>query len=136
MQWNEVLCHRCSLLQGVLLPQTQEPAWQREDSLPLNWAEVTTLLGVSPQGLACTPRTDQSSSFIISISHLSHGHPLEVAADRASLLAWGSVRDQRGIQKPLCNSSISPGFASGFLVFDTHLKKKRNLFLILLARRR
>jgi len=38
---------------------------------------------------------------------------------------WGSVRDQRGIKKPLCNGSISPGFISSFLVFDAHLKKKK-----------
>lgn len=43
VQWRK---HWCSLLQAALLSQMQEPAWQQEDSLPLNWAEVTTLLGI------------------------------------------------------------------------------------------
>lgn len=98
---NEVLCQRCSLLQlqGGLLPKHSSLHGSKRIPLPLNWAEVTTVLGVGPQRLAHTPRTDQSSSLSINISHLSSGHLLEVAADGASLWALGKCEGSKGNPK-------------------------------------
>lgn len=98
---NEVLCQQCSLLplQGGLLPKHSSLHGSKRIPLPLNWAEVTTVLGVGPQRLDHTPRTDQSSSLSIDISHLSSGHPLEVAADGASLWALGKCEGSKGNPK-------------------------------------